>query len=112
DVWKHTRAGIRKRNGSPGPIEQLGTEQLLERAYLLADGPRRHMQLLGRIAEAQLPRDGFERSQRAKGRQRLAHLFILEKLNNIVKRYRYCWFRQWASFVGNDAREGDYLCLH
>ena len=49
------------------PVEQLNAELVLERTNLLTDRRRRHVQLVGGAAEAQVPRGGLEGDQGVEG---------------------------------------------
>jgi len=73
NIRQHPRCHPRQSNGALGSVEQFCAKTLFKRTYLLADGARRHVELFGRLAEAELAGDGLEGSQRAQGRQRLGH---------------------------------------
>ena len=59
--------------GARQAVEQLHPQQFLQPAYLVAQRPRRHVQLPGRPRQAQMPGGGVEGAQGVQRRQWLQH---------------------------------------
>ena len=64
-------AGVGQLDRAGAAVEQREAELLLQRADLVAERGRRHVQLLGRLGEAQVAGDRLEGAQRIERRQRL-----------------------------------------
>ena len=66
-------AGRRERDRAHVPFEQLEAEQILQPADLVAQGARRHVQLLGGLGQAEVARRSLESAQGIERRHRLMH---------------------------------------
>src|SRR5262249_3398200 len=65
--------GIGEQDLAVEPAKQRDAQPLLEPLDLMADGCRRHVQLGGGLADAQMARSCLESTQRVQGRQSSAH---------------------------------------
>lgn len=73
NIWQHSARRFGQGNPPPCPVEQPNLKKLLKGADLLTDRTGRDMQLIGCLAEAQVPRDRLESTQSVERGQGLAH---------------------------------------
>src|SRR5882762_1366951 len=66
---KQLPAGGRQRDRAHAPLEQLEAEQILQSADLVAQRSCRHVQLFGRLGQAEMARRSLESAQGIERRQ-------------------------------------------